>query len=239
MSQLVDPLFNTKQQSNTWLTSSRTVELDSHNMSTSSQHLLDSNENAASKNVPSKAQLNVTSSEGVRRTSSAQSVLSPSGNNGRPRIYSLSDDEEFLSDEEDDEEEDEELDDNIEEGEDEEENRAGRDDLLSQHKLYELDSRCSASNGKSPIFTSNGKKRAKTRKNSHLGLTSPHKDYADHYGHVVGGPSHGTLASVPVETLKRQRSAKKKKKKLSPFSCNSDDELINYSTNKVLKRFPL
>lgn len=51
---------------------------------------------------------------------------------------------------------------------------------------------------------------------------------------MIGGPSHGTLASVPAETLKRRRSSKQKKKK-SPHagqSYNSDDELMTSSAAK-------
>lgn len=51
---------------------------------------------------------------------------------------------------------------------------------------------------------------------------------------MIGGPSHGTLASVPAETLKRRRSSKRKKKK-SPHagqSYNSDDELMTSSAAK-------
>lgn len=64
------------------------------------------------------------------------------------------------------------------------------------------------------------------------GVLSPHKD--DAYIHMIGGPSHGTLASVPAETLKRRRSSKRKKKK-SPHagqSYNSDDELMTSSAAK-------
>lgn len=161
------------------------------------------------------------------------SGLSPNGNNARPRIYSLSDDEEFLSDDEDEEDEELELED-----EEEEEANLGEETFRAGGASGE-ESRYDPFLQESHLFAyASGKKRArKLRKGNHTSSGSPHKEYSEygeHYGHQVGGPSHGTLASVPVETLKRQRSTKKKKKKVSQQSLyNSDDELINYSGNKV------
>src|SRR5699024_2287012 len=78
----------------------------------------------------------------------------------------------------------------------------------------------------------NKKRNRKIRNgNGTVAAGSPHgTDYADYYG-IGGPPSHGTLASVPVETLKRQRSTKKKKKKKAAGRShhtmyNSDDELM-------------
>lgn len=173
-------------------------------------------------------------------------VLSPGGN-ARPRIYSLSDDEELLSDDDNDED-DEELGDEDEEidVEDEDEEEDEEDEEMLQ--LYNIEkSKDIIGTFKSSLTTSasvgkrgaSNKKTKKTNKNKNNKLKSlvgsPNEPAEDEY--IVGGQSHGTLASMPAECLKRRRSSKRKKKKKAAAaaqntSFNSDDELFTSKPNE-------
>lgn len=168
------------------------------------------------------------------------SVLSPGGN-ARPRIYSLSDDEELLSDDDNDEDDEEELGDEDEEIEVEDEDEEGEEDEDEEMlQLYNIEKskdiigsfRASTSAGVVKRVTGNKKtKKVKKTKCTKLKsmVGSPNEPAEDEY--VVGGQSHGTLASMPAESLKRRRSSKRKKKKKAAAaaqntSFNSDDELF-------------
>lgn len=170
---------------------------------------------------------------------SVPTTLSPTNQqpHARPRIYSLSDDEDLLSEEEASDDLDDEDDDDSNEDGEYAENVAvygksksksvptrstvsrgkfdvddvdfeDEDDNLFQAMAHAGSNSTSRSYLNKPPQTKGAKRRASSYTNDGGG-GGGHS--SSPIGHM--GPTHGTLSSVPVEALKKRRSSKKRKKK--------------------------